>query len=381
MTSENSPSIKSSFMGYIAIIFLIGSLTACDQAGFGGNKEDDEEKEEIAIPVESGVVERGSITAFYPSTTTLESEREASVVAKVGGIVEKYFVEEGDQVKAGQPLVQLETDRLKLELTRSEANLNKLKNDLQRNKTIYKKNLVSSEAFDKLKFEYASQTAAYELAKLELTFATVEAPIDGVISKRYVKVGNMIDINEPVYHITDFDPLHAVVYIPEKELYKIALEQRVMIQVDARKDHIFNGFVKRISPIVDANSGTFKVTVEVIDPQHYLKPGMFGRLQIIHDTHTSALLIEKKALLTEDTVTSVFVIRDGRAFKQTVKVGFVDNKHIEILSGLNENNVIVTTGQNSLKNDSLIEILGQEPEPEPESESESESEPAIGESE
>jgi len=361
MASGYSINTKSNVSHWLLVILMSALISACSGNPGEGNDgdKDDEKKEEIAVPVETGTVSRGSITAYYPSTTTLESEQDASVVAKVGGIVEKYFVEEGDMVKAGQPLVQLETDRLKLELSRSAANLNKLKNDLKRTQAIYKKNLVSSESFEKLKFEYDSQTAAYELSKLELTFATVTAPIDGVVSKRYVKVGNMVTINEAVYHITDFDPLHAVIYVPEKELYKIRKNQVAQIQVDARSDHLYQGFVKRISPVVDANSGTFKVTIEVSDPEHHLKPGMFGRLQIIHATHKSALLIEKKALLTEDDVAAVFVIRDGRAFKQRITTGFVDDKKIEILSGLNEGDVIVTTGQNSLKNDSLIEDLAE----------------------
>ena len=349
----------TNFSHWVLVLVLSIFVSSCDD--FPGSKTSDEDKseEEIAIPVKTGLVSTGSITAFYPSTTTLEAEQEASVVAKVGGIVEKYFVEEGDLVKAGQPLVQLETDRLRLELSRSEANLNKLKNDLNRTKAIYKKQLVSSESFEKLKFEYDSQLADYELSKLELTFATVKAPIDGVISMRYVKVGNMVSVNEPVYHITDFDPLHAVIYIPEKELYKIRHDQLALIKVDARTNHVYQGIIKRISPIVDANSGTFKVTIEVSDPGQNLKPGMFGRLQIIHDTHETALLIAKKALLTEDTKSAVFVIRDGRAFKQLVKTGYVNDKNIEILSGLKEGDVIVTTGQNSLKDDSLVEILEQ----------------------
>lgn len=338
-------------------LFILGLGLILSACGSEDTEEEEKEKQEIAIPVETSLVSRGSITAFYPSTTSLESEHDASVVAKVGGIVEKYFVEEGDKVIAGQILVQLETDRLRLELARSEANLNKLKNDLQRTESIYKKNLVSSETFEKLKFEYDSQKAAYELAQLELTFATVKAPINGVISKRYVKVGNMITINESVYHITDFDPLHAIIYVPEKELYKIKKDQIVVIQVDARLENTYKGFVKRISPIVDADSGTFKVTIEISDPNGELKPGMFGRLQIIHDSHENALLIDKKALLTEDTQSSVFIVREGHAFKQPVVTGFVNSKKIEILSGVKEGDVIVTTGQNSLKHDSLIEIL------------------------
>ena len=345
-------------MTLITLVLLQGCNQGGSQPADAKTAEiKEEKKEEIAIPVEVSPTSRGEITAFYPATTTLESEDEATVVAKVGGVVEKYYVEEGDEVKAGQPLVQLETDRLKLELDRTNANLRKLKNDLERNEAIYKKNLVSSEAFEKLKFDYESQLASYELAKLELEFAQVKAPIDGVISKRHVKVGNMITVNQAVYQITDFDPLHAVIYVPEKELYKLRVNQKAMVQVDANSETYYQGFVKRISPVVDADSGTFKVTVEVNDPEKQLKPGMFGRLQIIYDMHDNALLVDKRAIISEDDNTWVFVVNDNRASKKMVKTGFINNRHIEILEGLSDGDKVVTTGQNSLKDDSLVEVL------------------------
>lgn len=335
-------------------LFMITALTAC---GHEEENKDEEEKEKVAIPVRTTEVIRGDIKAYYPTTTTLESEFEASVVAKVGGVVEKFYVEEGDVVTAGQPLVQIETDRLKLELARSASDLNKMKNELDRTESIYKKKLVSSETYERLKFEYDSKRAQYELSKLELNFATVEAPIDGVISKRYVKVGNMINTNEAVYHITDFDPLHAVIYVPEKELNKIALNQVAQVRVDARTDKVFNGFVKRISPIVDANSGTFKVTIEVSDKGGMLKPGMFGRLLIIYDERNDTVLVDKKAVLTEDNSFWVFVVRDDKAYKQAVKPGYVNEDHFEILEGLESGDIVVNMGQNSLKDDSLIEVI------------------------
>ena len=224
----------------VSTIILSMFVTGC---GHENKNNEEEEKKEVAVPIRTTSVINGDIRAYYPTTTTLESEFEASVVAKVGGVVEKFYVEEGDIVKAGQPLVQIETDRLRLELARSASELNKMKNELDRTTAIYKKKLVSSETYEKLKFEYESKLAQYELSELELNFATVEAPIDGVISKRFVKVGNMINTNEAVYHITDFDPLHAVIYVPEKELNKIAVGQIAQVRVDARTDRVFNGFV------------------------------------------------------------------------------------------------------------------------------------------
>ena len=359
MSLDTQSTVSKSGYGLklLLVTFCFSLLTACGGQSDANKKNGDEKKEEVAIPVRTTEVIRGDISAFYPSTTTLESEQEAAVVPKVGGVVEKYFVEEGEAVKAGDPLLQIETDRLRLELNRSESNLKKMKNELDRTRTLYERKLVSSDTYEKLKFEYDSLNASYELSKLELTFATVVAPIDGVISKRLIKVGNMVNTNETVYQITDFDPLHAVVYVPEKELNKIRLNQIARVQVDARSDGVFEGFVKRISPIVDANSGTFKVTIEVNDDQGLLKPGMFGRLVIIYDERTDTVLVDKKAIIAEDKATWVFVAKDGRAEKRFIKTGYVNDSHMEVLDGLVDGDIVVNMGQNSLKDNSLLDII------------------------
>ncbi|NKN80700.1 efflux RND transporter periplasmic adaptor subunit, partial [Weissella cibaria] len=147
---------------------------------------------------------------------------------------------------------------------------------------------------------------------LQLANATITAPIDGVVSQRMVKQGNMVRINDPIFKITDFDPLHAVLHVPESEMQKLEINQPAWIRVDAQKGKVFSGWVKRISPIVDAGSGTFKVTVEVSDPEKQLKPGMFGRIGIVYADHKDTLLIDKSALIADTEVPSVFVIREGR---------------------------------------------------------------------
>ena len=91
-------------------------------------------------------------------------------------------------------------------------------NELERNRRIYKKKMVSSDTFERLKFEYAAQKAAYELAQLNARYATIKAPIDGIVSERLIKVGNMVNVNQAVFKITDFDSLHAIIHVPEKEL-------------------------------------------------------------------------------------------------------------------------------------------------------------------
>lgn len=318
---------------------------------------EDEGADEIRIPVEAAAVVAGGIDAAYHGTATLEAEDEATVNAKTGGVIETIRVEEGERVKAGQILAQLETDRLKLEVARSKANLDQLEQDFKRNASVYQRNLVSREAYERSKFELDAARAAYDLARLSLDETDIKAPFDGVVSLRHIKVGNMIQAGSPAFRITKMDSLQAQIYVPERDINKLAAGQPATMTVDAWPSETFSGAILRVNPVVDASTGTVKVTVAMSPEQMHLKPGMFGRVEIRYDRRENALLIPKDAVLTEDAQNNVFVIEDGRAFRRPIQVGYSDVDHYEVVSGLQDGEQVVVTGQASLKDDTAIEIV------------------------
>lgn len=310
-----------------------------------------------AIPVEVASVRAGDVSAYYSSTATLEAEQEAMVVAKVKGIVKKLAVEEGDYVKAGDILASLEDEQLALEAEQAKATMDRLNNELKRKEELYKKNLVSAQEFENAKYEFQAQKSAFELAKLQVQYSQIKAPISGVISDRLIKVGNMIDVNQQVFKITDFDPLLAVLNVPEHELSKLRKGQQTIIQVDAVQDQTFAGQVLRMSPTVNPETGTFEVTVSIKDESRRLKPGMFGRVRIVYDTHKNTLLIPKNAVMTEDGVSSVYVINKKLAYRKPVSTGYINGDNIEILKGLSPADTVVTIGQSSLQDSAMVEVV------------------------
>jgi membrane fusion protein (multidrug efflux system) len=316
-----------------------------------------DEEEETKIPVETAEVIQGSISATYSGSSSLEAEAEALVVAKVSGVVEKIFVEEGNVVRAGQTLAKLDDEQYRLELNQAQSVLEKLANEFDRNESLFKNKIVSQEAYDKSKSEYHTQKAAYDLAKLRLNYTEIKAPITGIVTKRFVKVGNMVKEDQQTFQVTDFDPLLAVLHVPEREMNKLEKDLPAVLKADAVPDSEFKGKILRISPIVDAGTGTFKVTIEVRDKTRRLKPGMFARVQIVYDTHESALLVPKSAILSEDTDTWAFVIADGTVNKRSVNIGYTNSTHVEVVSGLSLDDIIVTTGLNSLKDGSKIKVI------------------------
>jgi membrane fusion protein (multidrug efflux system) len=313
--------------------------------------------EETAIPVEAARVAREAMIANYTGTAALEAEREAQVVAKTSGVLLKLLIEEGDQVEAGQVLAQLDPERAQLELARAEASLRRLENDHRRAQELYATKLISSEAHDKVRFDLDTQRAAYDLAKLELSYTRIQAPIDGVLSERMVKEGNLIQLHQGLFRIDDFDPLLAVLNVPERELSTLKPGLAVTMSVDALPGRTFGGKVARVSPVVDAATGTFRVTCEFRDDSGSLKSGMFGRLDVVYDERADALVIPREALIEEDGETAVYTVKDGVAHRQPVSIGYSTGSKVEIREGLAEGDQVVTVGRAAVREGTKVTII------------------------
>lgn len=341
----------------LPILFAAGLLFGTTGCNNGNEENMNMQEEQIVIPVETSLVSRGNISAYYANTATLEAEQEATVVSKVRGIVNEIYVEEGDQVKAGQTIAQIEDEQYQIELDRAKATLNRLENEYNRNKQLFERELVSAETFQNAQYEYESQKAAYDLAKLNLEYTTIKSPISGVVSERFVKKGNMVGTDQQVFHVTDFTPLQAILYIPEHEMTKIRKGQTAEIRVDAMPGETFMGQVERISPVVDSETGTFKVTVYVNQTKDVLRPGMFGRVKIVYDTRENTRMIPKSAIMSEDLAQSVYVIRDSLAFKKAIQTGYTNGTNVEVVDGLDDGEIVVTIGQGSLQDSSKVNII------------------------
>lgn len=378
----------------ILIILIIYFLAGCGGKG-GGDK--DKAPETALVPVEAVTAAARPIDASYSGTATLEADREADVVAKTGGVLLKLMVEEGNVVHQGQILARLDDASPRLSLAKVEATLRKLEADYRRADEMFGKKLLSLEEHDKIKFDLDNQRAAHDLAKLELSYTQVVAPIDGVIGKRMVKEGNLIQINQPLFHIVDFDPLLGILNVPERELNTLKPDQPVSLVVDALPGRRFPGVIERVSPVVEAASGTFRVTCRFKADAQTLKPGMFGRIDVIYDRKQDALAIPRGALIEEDGETAVFLIVDAppaaastthakdatktdatpaakteaaatdakpapgvpalQAQRRVVRVGFADSEYVEVREGLKSGDRVITVGRNAVRDGTLVQVL------------------------
>lgn len=325
--------------------------------GSGSAKTD--EKEVTAIPVEAVTVSLGNIAAFYSGTATLEADQRAVVVSEITGVVLDVLAEEGDFVKAGEVLARVETDRYSLEAERANAALKRLKTDFERKKELFDRKLVSAEDFERVSAEYEAQKAEFELAMLDLEHTEIRAPIAGYVSERMIRPGNLVELHQAVYHIASYDPLLAVLHVPERELAVLRKGQDVAMYFDAWAGEEFSGQVLRISPVVDPETGTFRVTSKIEDRGGKLKPGLFGRVNVLFDRHDAVPVVPRDAVLTEDEQNHVFVINaEGNAQRRAVVLGYEQQGRIEVIDGVAAGEQVVTAGKGSLSDGARVEVVG-----------------------
>lgn len=330
-------------------------LTACQQGPGDGAKEDEEETP--PIPVETRNPVRGDVYAVYSGTAPIEAFAEADVIAKVEGVVEEILFEEGDDVAEGEILARLDGDRLRLELSESRARLNKMRRDFERNQELREKGLLSEGDFEKLRFDLEALEASFNLASLELDYTQIRAPIDGVVSERYIKIGTTIRVGDPAFRVTSFDPLVAYMHVPEREYRQIRAGQPVGIEIDALAGQRIVAEVTRISPVVDPQTGTFKITIEIRDEERRIKPGMFGRVSVVYDVHENVLQIPRSAVIEDRGNETVFVVEDGEAVRRVVQTGYGSDGMVEIADGLSDEDAVVTVGQVGLKPGAKVKVI------------------------
>ena len=328
-----------------------------DTSGEEAKKDGSGKDQPTAIPVEITRLTTGQISSFLLYSSTLETEQTVNVYSRIAGLVEEIYVEESDRVQKGARLIQIEKDEYVLAERKARLEYEKLLADYNRLKALQAEELLSEEEFLTAEINMKQAEIAWEQAKLNLEYTTVTAPISGVIGDRLVNLGDRIQTSTNLFTIANLNEKIVRLYVPQSEFAKCYKNQTAKVTTDVMAGTKFNGYVKRISPISDPQSGTFKVTIAVKDPQNKLRPGMFVNAELIVDTHENAKLIPKSALIYENERTYFFIVSQDSSQKLELKKGFEDAEKVEILNDLEAGTQIVVLGQNGLKDGSRVKIV------------------------
>ncbi len=320
--------------------------------GFGGGPP----TQAAAVPVETAPVVRRDISSYIETNGTLEAENEVDIIARVSAPITELGTEEGRAVRKGQVVARLEQDELRARLDVSKVALEEAKLAHERARKLNEQQLISVEQFEQARNRFDTARAELEGNQIQLDYTVVKAPFDGLIVARYVDYAQQVAVNTPLFRISDFDPLLCPIRVPERELPLLELGQDAYVVVEAWGDRRFDAKVLRISPVVDAATGTIKVTLEVAS-EGKLRPGMFARAYLKTASRPDALVIPKAALSLESIGDTVYVAADAKAVRREVSLGFQEGDSVEILDGLAEGEEVVVIGQDGLSDGTPIQIL------------------------
>ena len=316
------------------------------------------DREATAVPVEVSSVLRGDVHDYILQNATIDTEEGVDVHARVAGLVEKLNVEEGDFVARGAVLCRLEDDDYRLARDKAKVAYDKQSADFSRLKDMHEKQLTSTKEFEEARFGLEQARIDWETAELNFERTRITAPIAGVVTNRYVRLGALVGTTNPLFRIVDISEKIAVVHIPEREMGRVKKGQQAYLSTDNIPGKHFEAHIKRLSPHVDAASGTFKATVGLNDPENKLRPGMFVSVHIVTATHRDALLIPKAAVVYENGLPySFFIDRDTLARRVRIERGFSNEQYLEVLSAIGDTDRVVVVGQNGLKDGARIRIV------------------------
>ena len=307
-------------------------------------------------PVSVEAVNRGDLASYYSANATLEPDKEAEVLARISGVVLQLKAEEGDFVRRGDLLLAIEEDEYRHRLTQAEVEAENQRSRFERAEKMFDQNLVSAEEFDSARRDLRTAEAALELSVYELSLARVTAPFTGRVTVRAVDLGENVSNGTALFTLVDMRRLLARVQVPAREFRAISIDQPVVLTVDSSGDQL-QGTIELVSPVIDATSGTIKVTVAITDFPPTTRPGDFAEVAIETDRHIDTLLVPRIAVVSEKGEQVVFVAEADKAVRRLVAVGFQNDSHAEILDGLAEGEMVVVQGQRSLKDGQPLKIL------------------------
>jgi RND family efflux transporter MFP subunit len=369
MTDEGDSMMQRALIP--VILFAALAAAGCGSGGAGDARErgrrpgggppwaGGERGDSAAVPVEVAPVERRAISSYLETNGTLEAENEVDLVARIAAPIVELLAEEGMAVKRGQTLARLDDVELRAQLEISRVALDEATLVYDRAKKLYESDLISEEAYEQAKWSWEAAVAQLETVRIQLGYTDVTAPFDGWIVARYVDFAQQVSVNTPLFRISDFDPLLCPIQVPERELSRLRVGQPAHLLLEPWPGHRFRAEVLRISPVVDAATGTIKVTLEV-RAEGKLRPGMFARVFLEADTRPGALVIPKAALSLESIGDTVYVADGDVASRREVTLGFREGDFVEVVEGVSEGESVVVLGHDGLSDGTPIQVLDDE---------------------
>ncbi|OPX90735.1 MAG: Toluene efflux pump periplasmic linker protein TtgD precursor [Pelotomaculum sp. PtaB.Bin104] len=377
----------------VMLLALINTLAACSPIGKQARDHD-------TVTVSKVTAHNGRLSGGTVAGGKLEALSSANVVPKIAGKVASIPVDVGSVVAEGDLLVSLDAadlgalvdlytaqldkarnsdlpaqkNQAELTLANAESSFKTAEADYQRNKQLRDASVISAQLFEQSEKQYIQAKASYEAAqnslniiinatipetihqseaqlkKAQADFANtiIKAPISGVVTARYINSGEMASTTQPVITLVNLETVVVSVNVNENQINKVNVGQQLKVRVGSVQNEPFTGTVTNIAFAANSSSKAYPVKIQIPNPQHVLKPGMFAEV-LLNTGDEDGIIIPREALATSEEKSFVWVINNGVVARREVVAGQTDGKNVVIKSGLKDGEEVVSTNIDSLK--------------------------------
>ncbi|HDP95672.1 MAG TPA: efflux RND transporter periplasmic adaptor subunit [Candidatus Aminicenantes bacterium] len=355
------------------IVVVAAALLA---AACGPDKQEQTGPEKLAINVAVAPVQKGVFTRVLNYTGTVMPWKQAGIIPDVSGRVERILVKQGDTVRRGQLLAELDTTSLELQRKQAVAAaaiagaaLKDARVNAERMRKLHERNAVSSMQLEKaeLALESAltqkqSAEANLNLVRHHLKSARMSAPFDGIITARHLDEGDMINPQMGggfgVLTLMDLSRVKVKIDVVAEDIEKISVGMPCSVKVSTLADRMFTGTIYTKTLAADTASKTFQVEVRVENPDMAIKAGVFAAVAIEVEKIENVFMLPLSALIGEDRVV---VYDNGFARLTRIQVGLRNETYFEVLGGLEPGAQVVVDGNYDLTDGAPIRISGEKP--------------------
>lgn len=302
-------------------------------------------------------VQRQDMQILLDLNGDVQPIKQATIFSKVSGNLERNFVDMGSYVRENQLLAVIDSTELYQLYQLASATYTNACATYKRLKQLKEKQLASDQDVDNANASMLVAKANNDAAATRLSYASITAPFSGIISKRYLDPGALVNASSStLFMLMSVGSVRIIVNVPEKDVPSVYHIHTARVTFDALPEKEFSGIVSLYSDAVDLSTRTMAVQINVHNPSRLIKPGMFATVEMIETEHKNAIVVPTNALVKTSDGLYVFTIKDKIAKRVMILVGIEQNSHSEILSGLNGDETIVTVGQQLIKDGASVTI-------------------------
>ena len=345
-------------------VLAAGLVAACDGRGGGGapSAASADEGYRRVVNVEVERLEPRSFTRIIRLPGVAMAMRDVVISAEEAGVVRRIVRDKGLRVRAGQAILRFDDAILRAQVQAAAAQAEYAREVWERRKRLYEQDSIGSE-LSYHEAQYTAEQTRGNLTALEerLARTTVTAPISGVLDARLVEIGAMVSPGTPVARIVQTDTIRITGGAPERYALALPVGARVTVSFDVLEDQTFEGEISYVGAVVDPDSRTFPIELDLPNPGSLIKPGMIAEISVVQEVIPEALVVPQQALVAMEEGYVVFVVEgagdDARAVTRTVGVSVSQGNDIVIGSGLGFGDLLVVVGQQGLTGGDRVRVV------------------------